>query len=413
MTSTSTAPSFDVGSLRSQFPILGTTVHGRPLVYLDNAATTQKPVAVLESLDDYYRTQNANIHRGVHHLSEVATFEYEKARGKVKNFIGAADVREVVFTRGTTDGINLAAHSYGRKFLTEGDEVIISAMEHHSNIVPWQLVCDERGARLRVIPMNDGGELLMDEFAAMLSARTKLISVVHVSNSLGTVNPVNEIVALAHRNGTPVLLDGAQAVAHMPVNVQELDCDLYAFSGHKMFGPTGIGILYGKKELLERMQPYQGGGDMIRSVTFEKTTFNDLPYRFEAGTPPIAAAIGLGAAVDFIGRIGMSAVRRHEEDLLRYATERLSAVPGLRIIGTAREKAAVVSFVLDHAHPHDIGTILDREGIAVRTGHHCTQPVMQRFDIPATARASFSLYNTREDVDALVKGLAKVREIFA
>lgn len=388
------------------------SVHGKPLVYLDNAATTQKPEAVLKVQETYYRSQNANIHRGVHHLSEVATFEYEKARGKVKNFINAADAKEIIFTAGTTAGINLVASSFGRTFLKEGDEVIISAMEHHSNIVPWQLICEERGALLRVIPMNDNGELLMDEFERMLSPRTKFVSVVYISNSLGTINPVSRIIASAHAVGAKVLVDGAQAVAHAKVDVRALDCDFFVFSGHKLFGPTGIGILYGKQELLESMKPYQGGGDMIRSVTFEKTTFNELPYKFEAGTPNIVGGIGLGAAIDYVNIIGLDAISAYEQELLAYGTAALSAVSGLRIIGTAAEKAGVISFVLENAHPHDIGTILDREGIAIRTGHHCTQPVMQRFGIPATARASISLYNRADEFDSLVRGLQKVQEIF-
>ncbi len=403
---------FDVDIVRKDFPILSTTVHGKPLVYLDNAATTQKPRQVLDVLNTYYTAQNANIHRGVHHLSEVATFEYEKARGKVKNFINAAQSKEIIFTKGTTDGINLVAHSYGRKFINAGDEVVISAMEHHSNIVPWQLVCDERGARLKVIPMNDDGELIMEEFEKMLSPKTKIVSVVYVSNSLGTINPVKKIVELAHRHGIPVLIDGAQAVAHLKIDVHELDCDFFTFSGHKLFGPTGIGALYGKSSWLEKMNPYQGGGDMIRSVTFEKTTFNDLPFKFEAGTPHIAGAIGLGAAIEYLHAVGIDAVADYENDLLVYGTESLASLSGLRLVGTAKQKAGVLSFVMDTAHPHDIGTILDREGIAIRTGHHCTQPVMQRFGIPATARASLSLYNTREEIDTLVRGIQKVREIF-
>jgi cysteine desulfurase/selenocysteine lyase len=402
----------DIQKIRSDFPILSTTVHGKPLVYLDNAATTQKPNAVLDVQNVYYREQNANIHRGVHHLSEVATFEYEKARGKVKNFINAADSKEVIFTSGTTAGINLVAHSFGKTFLNAGDEVIISAMEHHSNIVPWQLICEEQRALLRIIPMNDDGELMLDEYEKLLSPKTKIVSVVYISNSLGTVNPVQRIIDSAHRIGAKVLIDGAQAVAHTRVDVRALDCDFFAFSGHKIFGPTGIGILYGKAELLEQMKPYQGGGDMIRSVTFEKTTFNDLPYKFEAGTPNIVGGIGLGAALDYVNAIGIDAIAAYEQTLLDYGTENLRHVEGLRMIGTARKKAGVMSFVLDDAHPHDIGTILDREGIAIRTGHHCTQPVMQRFGIPATARASVSLYNTQEELDALVRGLKKVKEIF-
>ncbi|MEW5798051.1 MAG: cysteine desulfurase [Bacteroidota bacterium] len=403
---------FDVSTVRKDFPILSSSVHGKPLVYLDNAATTQKPQIVLDTLIKYYTEQNSNIHRGVHHLSEVATFEYEKARGKVKNLLNAADGKEIVFTKGTTDGINLVAHSYGRKFVTTGDEVIISAMEHHSNIVPWQLLCEERGAKLNVIPMSDEGELLMNEFEKMLTPKTKIVSVVYVSNSLGTINPIKKIIDLAHANGTPVLIDGAQSVAHMKVDVRALDCDFFVFSGHKIFGPTGIGALYGKSEWLEKMIPYQGGGDMIRSVTFEKTTFNDLPFKFEAGTPNIAGGIGLGAAIDYVQKIGFEAIGEYEHELLEYGSDILQSVHGLRIIGTAKEKASVISFVMENAHPHDIGTILDREGIAIRTGHHCTQPVMLRFGIPATARASLSLYNTKEEIDALVCGIEKVKEIF-
>ena len=403
--------SFDVASVRKDFPILSSLVHGKPLVYLDNAATTQKPQIVLDTLTKYYTEQNSNIHRGVHHLSEVATFEYEKARGKVKNLLNAADSKEIIFTKGTTDGINLVAHSYGRKYISAGDEVIVSAMEHHSNIVPWQLLCEERGAKLKIIPMNDEGELLINDFEKILSPKTKIVSVVYVSNSLGTINPIKKIIDLSHTNGTPVLIDGAQSVAHMKVDVNALDCDFFVFSGHKIFGPTGIGVLYGKSEWLEKMIPYQGGGDMIRSVTFEKTTFNDLPFKFEAGTPNIAGGIGLGAAIDYVQKIGLDAIGEYEHDLLEYGTDALQSVRGLRIIGTAKEKANVISFVLENAHPHDIGTILDREGIAIRTGHHCTQPVMQRFGIPATARASLSVYNTKEEIDILVRGIGKVKEI--
>ncbi|MEW6062211.1 MAG: cysteine desulfurase [Bacteroidota bacterium] len=402
----------DVDAIRKDFPILAKSVHGKPLVYLDNAATTQKPQCVLDTLMKYYREQNANIHRGVHFLSEVATFEYEKARGKVKNFLNAADNKEIIFTKGTTDSINLVAHSYGKTFINAGDEVIISAMEHHSNIVPWQLLCKERGALLKVIPMNDEGELLLDEFEKMLSPKTKIVAVVYVSNSLGTINPIKKIIALSHANRTPVLIDGAQAVAHMKVDVRALDCDFFVFSGHKMFGPTGIGVLYGKQQWLEQMVPYQGGGDMIRSVTFENTTYNDLPFKFEAGTPNIAGGIGLGSAIDYIQKIGLEVITDYEQELLHYATEAIQSIPGLTMIGRAKEKASVISFILDTAHPHDIGTIIDREGIAIRTGHHCTQPVMQRFGIPATARASLSMYNTKEEIDTLVRGIYKVKEIF-
>ena len=402
----------DVERIREDFPILKQEVRGKPLVYLDNAATAQKPQVVLDTLVRYYTTENANVHRGVHCLSERATEDYEGARAKVRRFINAADEREIIFVRGTTEGINLVANSYGRRFIKEGDEIIITAMEHHSNIVPWQLVCEERGARLRVIPMNDDGELLLDEFAKLLGPRTKLVSVVYVSNSLGTINPVKRIVEMAHAQGVPVLVDGAQSTPHMPIDVQDLGCDFYAFSGHKLYGPTGIGVLYGKAELLEAMPPYQGGGEMIRSVTFEKTTYNVIPHKFEAGTPNIAGAIGLGAAIDYVSGIGLDRIAAYERELLRYGTERLSSVPGLRLIGTAKEKAGILSFTLGDIHPHDIGTILDSEGIAIRAGHHCTQPVMDRFGIPATARASLAFYNTKAEIDALVNGLYKVLEVF-
>jgi cysteine desulfurase / selenocysteine lyase len=403
---------YDVERIREDFPILHTLVRGKQLVYLDNAATTQKPLHVIDADQRYYHSQNANIHRGVHYLSEVATFEYEKARGKVKNFLNAADNHEIIFVRGATEAINLVAHSYGRKFIGEGDEVIISAMEHHSNIVPWQMVCQERKAVLRVIPMNDDGELLMDEFEKLLSPKTKFVSVVMVSNSLGTINPVKEIVRRAHALNIPVLVDGAQAVSHMRVDVRDLDCDFFAFSGHKMFAPTGVGALYGKAEILESMDPYQSGGDMIESVTFEKTTFNTLPYKFEAGTGNIAGVVGLGTAIDYLRRAGIENIQMYEHELLEYGTQLLTSIPGVRLIGTAREKAGVLSFTLENVHPHDIGTILDQEGIAIRTGHHCTQPVMKRFGIPATARASLALYNTKEELDALARGIGKVKEIF-
>jgi cysteine desulfurase / selenocysteine lyase len=403
---------YDVERVREDFPILHTTVRGKPLVYLDNAATTQKPLHVIDADQRYYHSQNANIHRGVHYLSEVATFEYEKARGKVKNFLNAADNHEIIFVRGATEAINLVAHGYGRKFIGEGDEVIISAMEHHSNIVPWQIVCEEKKAVLRVIPMNDDGELLLDEYEKLLSPRTKFVSVVLVSNSLGTVNPVKEIIARAHALNVPVLVDGAQAVSHLSIDVRDLDCDFFAFSGHKVFAPTGVGALYGKAEILERMDPYQSGGDMIESVTFEKTTFNVLPYKFEAGTGNIAGVVGLGTAIDYLRRVGLDNIQAYEQDLLAYGTSVLTSIDGIRLIGTAKEKAGVLSFTLENIHPHDIGTILDQEGIAIRTGHHCTQPVMKRFGIPATARASLALYNTKEELDALARGIGKVKEIF-
>ena len=402
----------DVAALRRDFPALHQTVHGKPLIYLDNAATSQTPLAVIDAMRKFYLEDCANVHRGVHELSQRATDDYEGARTAVQKFIGAAEPEEVIYTRGTTDALNLVAHSYGRPHVQAGDEVIISTLEHHSNIVPWQILCDERGATLRVIPINDEGELLMDEYAGLLSDKTRIVAVNHVSNALGTVNPVREIIAMAHQRGIPVLLDGAQAIPHMKVDVQELDCDFYAFSGHKMFGPTGIGILYGKRGLLEKMPPYQGGGDMIKSVTFEKTTYNDLPYKFEAGTPNIADAIGLGAAIEYLNQIGMDRIAAYEKHLLDYATEAVSAIDGVRLIGTAREKASVLSFIVEGVHPHDVGTILDREGVAVRAGHHCAQPVMDRFGVPATTRASLACYNTEEEVDALVAAVRKVKELF-
>ena len=402
----------DVARIREDFPILKQQVHGKPLVYFDNAATSQKPQVVIDTLNRYYATENANIHRGIHFLSELATAEYEETRNKVKRFLNASESREIVFVRGTTEGINLVAQSYGRRFFKEGDEVVISAMEHHSNIVPWQMLCEQVGARLRVIPMNHDGELLLDEYERLLGARTKLVSVAHVSNALGTVNPIGRIIESAHRRNIPVLVDGAQAAPHMKVDVQELDCDFYAFSGHKLFGPTGIGVLYGKARHLEAMPPYQGGGDMISLVTFEKTHYNIIPYKFEAGTPHIAGVIGLGAAIDYVSGIGLDAVDAYEGEILAYATAELSTIKGLRIIGRAKEKASVLSFVLEGVHPHDIGTVLDREGVAIRAGHHCAMPVMQRFGVPATARASFAFYNTREEVDVLVRAVRKVLKVF-
>jgi len=403
---------YDVERIRADFPILYREVYGKPLVYLDNAATTQKPDAVIDRITRYYTSENSNVHRGVHLLSEIATAAYEAARSTVKRFINAGSEKEIVFVRGTTEGINLVASSYGRSNVNEGDEILISAIEHPSNIVPWQLLCRERGATLRIIPVNDAGELLMDELRAMLSERTRILAVGHASNALGTINPIREIIELAHANGTVVLIDGAQGIPHLEVDVQDLDCDFYTFSSHKVYGPTGIGVLYGKEALLEAMPPYQGGGDMILSVSFEKTTYNALPYKFEAGTPDIAGVVGLAAALDYVSAIGLPRIAAHEHDLLLYATARLEEIDGLRIIGTAREKASVISFVLEGVHPHDIGTILDQEGIAVRTGHHCAQPVMTRYNVPATGRASFGLYNSRDEVDALVRGLGKVIEVF-
>jgi cysteine desulfurase/selenocysteine lyase len=397
---------------RTDFPILKTKVHGKPLVYLDNAATTQKPLAVIEAESEYYCNYNANVHRGIHTLSQSATDAYEGARAKVQYLINAASPKEIIFVRGTTEAINLVAQSYGRSRFQAGDEIILSRMEHHSNIVPWQILCQQTGAKLRIIPINDTGELQMDAFAALLNERTRLVTVTHVSNSLGTINPVKRIIEHAHARNVPVLLDGAQAIAHLPVDVQALDCDFYAFSGHKLYGPTGIGVLYGKSALLEAMPPYQGGGDMISSVSFAGTAYNTLPYKFEAGTPNIAGVIGLGAAVDYVTGIGFEALAAHEHALLAYATPLLADIPGLRIIGSAHEKTGVLSFVLEGMHPHDIGTILDGEGVAIRTGHHCTMPLMERFGIPGTARASFALYNTRQEVDALVAAIHKAKEVF-
>ena len=403
----------DVNKVRDDFPILKQWVNGNPLVYLDNGATSQKPQSVIDAIVNYYTTTNSNVHRGVHTLSQQATDGYEGARAKVRQFINAGEDREIIFTRNTTEGINLVAHSYGRQNIGPGDDIIVSNMEHHSNIVPWQMLCEEKGANLRVVPIDDTGELLMDEYEKMLSPRTKLVSITHVSNALGTILPAAEIVQMAHAHGVPVLLDGAQAVPHMPVDVRELDCEFYVFSGHKLFGPTGIGILYGKAEYLEAMPPFLGGGEMIKSVTFEKTIYNDLPYKFEGGTPDIAGAIGLGAAIDYVNNLGFDLITAHEAELLRYGTDALSSIEGLKIIGTAAHKAGILSFVMDKAHPHDIGTILDEQGIAIRTGHHCAQPVMARFQIPATARASMAFYNTKEDIDALVKGIDRVLEVFS
>ena len=403
----------DVARIREDFPILKQKVHGKPLVYLDNAATSQKPQAVIDSEVELYSEYFSNVHRGVHLLSQRSTDAYEKAREKVQNFLNARSSAEIIFTRGTTEGINLVAQTYGQQHVQAGDEILISEMEHHSNIVPWQMLCAQKGAILKVIPINDEGEILLDEYEKLLSERTRLVGIVHLSNALGTVNPVQEMIAMAHQRGIPVLVDGAQAVPHIPVDVQALDCDFYVFSGHKLFGPTGIGVLYGKKELLETMPPYQGGGDMILSVSFEKTEYNVLPFRFEAGTPNIAGAIALGAAIDYVQEIGLDKIATYEDKLLAYATEAMADIPGIRLIGTARNKASVLSFLIEGVHPHDIGTILDREGIAIRAGHHCAQPVMERFGVPATARASFAFYNTLEEVDALVAGIRKVQEVFS
>ena len=403
----------DINKVRADFPILKQSINGHPLVYLDNGATSQKPQSVIDAIVNYYTTTNSNVHRGVHTMSQQATDSYEGARSKVRQFINAGDDKEIIFTRNTTEGINLVAHSYGRQHVGPGDDIIVSNMEHHSNIVPWQMLCEEKGANLLVVPIDDTGELVMDEYEKMLSPRTKLVSITHVSNALGTILPAKQIVEMAHAHGAPVLLDGAQAVPHMPVDMKDLDCEFYVFSGHKLFGPTGIGILYGKAEYLEAMPPFLGGGEMIKSVTFEKTIYNDLPYKFEGGTPDIAGAIGLGAAIDYVNNLGFDQITAHEEELLRYGTEALSSIEGLRIIGTAEHKAGILSFVMDKAHPHDIGTILDEQGIAVRTGHHCAQPVMARFQIPATARASMAFYNTKDDIDALVKGIDRVLEVFS
>ena len=406
------AKGWDVERVREDFPVLGQTVNGKPLVYLDNAASAQVPRIVIERGSKYLREEHSNIHRGVHYLSQRATSAYEGAREKVRRFVNAREARECIFVRGVTEGVNLVMHGYGRKFVGEGDEIIVSEMEHHSNLVPWQMLCEEKGARLRVIPMNDAGELILEEFDALLNERTKLVCVGHVSNSLGTVNPVREIVARAHKLGVPVLVDGAQGAPHLKVDVQDLDCDFYAVSGHKMFAPTGSGVLYGKAELLEKMNPFLGGGSMIRTVTFERSTYAAIPDKFEAGTPAIASAIGLGAAIDYLNSLDRSAAQAHEQELLRYATEKLSAVEGVRIIGTAREKASVLAFVVEGIHPHDIGTILDHEGVAIRAGHHCAQPLMNRLGVAATARASFGVYTTTGEIDRLVDGLHDARKVF-
>ncbi|MGB6134930.1 MAG: cysteine desulfurase [Acidobacteriaceae bacterium] len=403
----------DVEKIRADFPILHHQVRGHELVYLDNAATTQKPQAVIDAIVGYYENSNANIHRGVHYLSEKATEDFELTRQALQRFVNAAEAREIIFVRGTTEGINLVAQSYGRTHVGAGDEVVITAMEHHSNIVPWQILCEEKGAKLRVAPINDQGELIVEEYEKLLGPRTKLAAISHVSNALGTINAVKRMIAMAHAQGIPVLVDGAQAVPHLAVDVRDLDADFYAFSAHKMYGPTGIGALYGKAALLEAMPPYQGGGDMISSVTFEKTTWNKLPHKFEAGTPDMGGVAGWRAAIEYMNGIGVARIAAHEHDLLEYATETLSASPVVRLIGTAADKASVLSFVLEDVHPHDIGTILDQQGIAVRTGHHCAQPVMERFHIPATVRASFAVYNTRAEIDALARGIRRVGEVFA
>ena len=403
---------FDVERVRQEFPILTELPYGKPLVYLDSAATSHKPQAVIDAISGFYSSDNANVHRGVHYLSERATDAYEAARVKVQGFLNAASASEIVFTRGTTEAINLVAQTYARTHLGEGDEVLITAMEHHSNIVPWQMVCEQRGARLRVAPITDAGELLLDEFERLVGPRTKLVAVTHVSNVLGTLNPIRRVCDIAHAQGARVLVDGAQAAPHLDLDVQALDCDFYALSGHKMYGPTGIGVLWGRGEVLEEMPPYQGGGDMIASVSFDKTVYNTIPYKFEAGTPNLAGAVGLGAAIDFLGGLGHEPLAAHEHDVLTYAMRALSAVPGLRLIGTAPDKASVLSFVLDGVHPHDIGTILDREGVAIRTGHHCAQPLLARLGLAATARASLACYSTRQEIDALVAGLGTVQEVF-
>ncbi len=410
---TGSTRAFDVARIRADFPILQLKIGGKPLVYLDNAASSQMPQPVIDRLVRYQASEHANIHRAVHYLSETATSEYEAARRKLQSFINAREEREVIFTSGTTDAINLVMHGYGRKFIKAGDEIILTTLEHHSNIVPWQMLAEEKGAKIRVVPINDAGELLIDEYEKLFNDRTKFVGVMHVSNALGTVNPVKQMIAFAHAHRVPVLVDGAQAAPHMRVDVQDLDCDFYAFSGHKMCGPTGIGVLYGRAALLEKMQPFKGGGDMILSVTFEKTTYNTIPHKFEAGTPPIAAAIGLGAAVDYLSAIGMEAIAAHELELLNYATELMNRMPGVRIIGTAGNKAAVLSFTVEGVHPHDVGTLLNQEGVAVRTGHHCAQPVMQRFRLPATSRASFSFYNSRVEIDALIAAIRATQKVFA
>ncbi len=413
MTSVAKEMTWDVEKVRRDFPVLSQTVNGKPLVYLDNAASSQVPQSVIDRTSKYLREEHSNIHRGVHYLSQNATTAYEAAREKVKRFINAPDIKECIFVRGTTEGINLVAQSYGKKFINAGDEILISQMEHHSNIIPWQMIAEERGAVIKVIPINAAGELIIDEYENMLNERTRIVAVAHVSNSLGTVNPIKEMIATAHKFGVPVCVDAAQSVPHFPVDVQDLDADFFVFSGHKMFGPTGSGVVYGKRKWLDEMPPYQTGGGMIRTVSFEKTTFAPIPEKFEAGTPAIAAGIGLGAAIDYINELDFDAAAAYEHELLEYATARLADIPGVTLVGTAANKASVLSFTIEGVHPHDIGTILDQQGIAIRAGHHCAQPVMQFFDVPATARASFAFYNTREEVDKLADSIQKVIDIFA
>jgi cysteine desulfurase/selenocysteine lyase len=403
---------FDVYKIREDFPILSRDVRGKPLIYFDNAATTQKPKVVIDAINNYYTNINSNVHRGVHFLSEAATQEYENTRKLVQSYINARFKEEIIYTRGTTESINLVASSFGKTNLKEGDEVLITGMEHHSNIVPWQLICEEKGAKLKIVPLNDEGELVFSEFEKLINEKTKIVSIVHISNSLGTINPIKKIIQISHKHNIPVLVDGAQSVQHTEIDVQDLDCDFLAFSGHKMYGPTGIGVLYGKKELLEKMPPYQGGGDMILSVSFEKTLFNVIPYKFEAGTPNIAGVIGLGEAIKYIQSIGIDAMKAHEAEILKYATDVISDIDGLRIIGTAKKKSCILSFVFDNIHPHDIGTFLDRDGVAIRTGHHCTEPIMKRYNVPATSRASFAFYNLKEEVDVFVKSLKNVVKMF-
>ena len=400
-------PMIDVNKVRADFPILSRKVYGKPLIYFDNAASSQKPSQVIDAISNYYEHEHSNIHRGVHHLSAEATEKYEAARKTVQKFINAEHSHEIIFTKGTTDAINLVANSFGNKYLNQGDEVIVSTLEHHSNIVPWQMICEAKGAKLKVIPINEAGELLLDEYKKLLSDKTKIVAVNHVSNALGTINPIEQIIELAHKKNIPVLIDGAQAIPHLKVDVRELDCDFYAFSSHKMFGPTGVGILYGKENLLNEIPPYQGGGDMIDKVTFEKTTYNDLPHKFEAGTPNIAGGIGIKAAIDYMNKIGIENIADTEHELLEYATQEISKIEGVRLIGTAKEKASVLSFLVGDIHPYDIGTILDRLGVAVRTGHHCTEPLMDRFKIPGTVRASFAFYNTKSEIDVFISALKK------